>query len=256
MLQSKTALVPKFTAGAIISVVKKNEREKINVSDHLGWSAGILRIAALSKSTYLFPDKPHSFSGGQILVWIELQKGEMPDAYAGPLTLPAFTFLVLEYHLGQDLSSPASSWSIYFSSLPSFDHKKQSSKFWHVVCRMTLTDLMVMVLPQYQADNISHRDGKYHLYRPEYLWILNYHHLHFYDRLMNDIHLHSYNRLIDLWTDDPDGADGNDLRQTRKPQELPGKFRHSQFIFVSLLSMSLSLSCKLYLRKIVTKGVV
>ena len=77
---------------------------------------------------------------------------------------------------------------------------------------------------------------------------------------MNDIHLHSYNRLIDLWTDDPDGADGNDLRQTRKPQELPGKFRHSQFIFVSLMSMSLSLSCKLsckfYLRKTVTKGVV
>ena len=68
MLQSKTALVPKFTAGAIISVVKKKEREKINVSDHLGWSAGILRIAALSKSTYLFPDEPHSFSGGQILV--------------------------------------------------------------------------------------------------------------------------------------------------------------------------------------------
>ena len=58
---------------------------------------------------------------------------------------------------------------------------------------------------------------------------------------MNDIHLHSYNRLIDLWTDDPDGADGNDLRQTRKPQELPGKFRHSQFIFVSLMSMSLKL---------------
>ena len=58
---------------------------------------------------------------------------------------------------------------------------------------------------------------------------------------MNDIHLHSYNRLIDLWTDDPDGADGNDLRQTRKPQELPGKFRHSQFIPVSLLSMSLKL---------------
>ena len=109
---------------------------------------------------------------------------------------------------------------------------------------MTLTDLMVMVLPQYQADNIGHRDGKYHLYRPEYLWILNNH------------HLHSYNRLIDLWTDDPDGADGNDLRQTRKPQELPGKFRHSQFIFVSLMSMSLSLSCKLYLRKTVTKGVV
>ena len=71
---------------------------------------------------------------------------------------------------------------------------------------------------------------------------------------MNDIHLHSYNRLIDLWTDDPDGADGNDLRQTRKPQELPGKFRHSQFIFVSLLSMSLSLSCKLYLRTNCNKG--
>ena len=133
-----------------------------------------------------------------------------------------------------------------FSSLPSFDHKKQSSIIWHVVCRMTLTDLMVMVLPQYQADNIGHRDGKYHLHRSEYLWILNDRPLHSYDWLINSNHLHSYKILIDLWTDDPDGADGNDLRQTRKPQELPGKFRHSQFIFVSLMSMSLSLSRKLY----------
>ena len=68
---------------------------------------------------------------------------------------------------------------------------------------------------------------------------------------MNDIHLHSYNRLIDIWADDPDGADGNDLRQTRKPQELPGKFRHSQFIFVSVyvyVFKALSLSCIFYLR--------
>ena len=120
---------------------------------------------------------------------------------------------------------------------------------------MTLTDLMVMVLPQYQADNIGHRDGKYHLHRSEYLWILNDRPLHSYDWLINSNHLHSYKILIDLWTDDPDGADGNDLRQTRKPQELPGKFRHSQFIFVSLMSTSLSLSCELYC-KTVTKGVV
>ena len=143
-------------------LLKRMKEKKISVSDHLGWSAGILRIAALSKSTYLFPDKPRSFSGGQILVWKELQKGEIPDAYAGPLTLPAFTFLAFEYNLGQDLSSPTSSWSNFFSSLPSFDHKKQSSIIWHVVCRMTLTDLMVMVLPQYQAGNIGRCDGKYH----------------------------------------------------------------------------------------------
>ena len=49
-------------------LLKRTKEKKISVSDHLGWSAGILRIAALSKSTYLFPDKPHSFSGGQILI--------------------------------------------------------------------------------------------------------------------------------------------------------------------------------------------
>ena len=152
-----------------------------------------------------------------------------------------------QHHLDQTFSSPSQiAWS-------------QKAELDNLTCRLSDDPDWFDgngFLPQYQADNIGHRDGKYHLNRPQYLRILNNHHLHFYDRLINSNHLHSYNRLIDLWTDDPDGADGNDLRQTRKPQELPGKFRHSQFIPVSLMSMSLSLSSKLYLCKTVTKSVV